>query len=77
MVFFRIAFSIGFLLGPIIGALFSIWARNNRDGNEHWYAYPAAVALSLSLLDLVIIDLFMSMLSALIFCSNMFRLIFK
>jgi hypothetical protein len=50
---FRIAFSIGFLLGPIIGALFSIWARHNRDTNDHWYAYPAAVALALSLIDLV------------------------
>eukprot|EP00095_Tigriopus_kingsejongensis_P012476 snap_masked-scaffold323_size206388-processed-gene-1.3 protein:Tk12476 transcript:snap_masked-scaffold323_size206388-processed-gene-1.3-mRNA-1 annotation:"major facilitator superfamily domain-containing protein 10" len=48
MALIGIAFSIGFILGPIIGAAFSIWAKE-RTGQ--WYVYPALCALALSLLD--------------------------
>lgn len=55
MAMIGIAFSIGFLLGPITGALFSIWARQYRETNDYWYVYPAAVALALSIIDLIFI----------------------
>jgi len=50
-----IAFSIGFLIGPIIGAAFSVW----REGQgEFWYVYPAVFALFLAVLDIVFIAIF-------------------
>ena len=50
-----IAFSIGFIVGPIIGAVFSIWGKERAD---NWFVYPAYCALALSLLDLVFIASF-------------------
>ena len=49
MALIGIAFSVGFILGPIIGAGFSVWTKERR-GN--WYVYPAGCALTLSVLDL-------------------------
>lgn len=50
MALIGIAFSIGFLVGPVIGAAFSIWGKE-RAGN--WFFYPAMCALSLSLTSLL------------------------
>ena len=50
-----IAFSIGFIVGPIIGAFFSIWGKERAD---NWFVYPAYCALALSLLDLAFIATF-------------------
>ncbi|KAL1492911.1 hypothetical protein ABEB36_011078 [Hypothenemus hampei] len=44
-----IAFSIGFILGPLIGAMFAMWAKN-RTGD--WFVYPALFALLLSVINL-------------------------
>ena len=55
MALIGIAFSIGFIVGPVIGALFSIWAKE-RTGN--WFVYPALCALTLSLLDFLYLFLF-------------------
>lgn len=50
MALIGIAFSVGFILGPIIGAFFSIWAKERTGA---WYVYPALCALTLSVLDLI------------------------
>ncbi|XP_011303553.1 major facilitator superfamily domain-containing protein 10 [Fopius arisanus] len=50
-----IAFSIGFVLGPIIGVLFSRISSGSRD--DHWYVYPALFAFSLSLVNLLYVGL--------------------
>ncbi len=49
MALIGIAFSVGFIVGPVIGAAFSIWGKQQRDAGEDWFAYPAAFALSLAL----------------------------
>ncbi|XP_076165229.1 major facilitator superfamily domain-containing protein rtet isoform X1 [Ptiloglossa arizonensis] len=48
-----IAFSIGFVLGPMIGAFFAWTSTNNREGT--WYIIPAIFALSLAASDLCFI----------------------
>ena len=56
MALIGIAFSIAFLIGPMIGVGFSMWAKAQiakSGANEAWFAYPAAVAFTLALIDLV------------------------
>jgi MFS family permease len=53
-----IAFSIGFLLGPMIGAAFSVWGKSTAEtaGDSFTiFQYPALFALSLSLLDIALL----------------------
>ncbi|XP_063989497.1 major facilitator superfamily domain-containing protein 10 isoform X4 [Diachasmimorpha longicaudata] len=50
-----IAFSIGFVLGPIIGVLFSKLSSESRD--DYWYVYPALFAFTLSLANLVYVSI--------------------
>lgn len=45
-----IAFSIGFVIGPMIGAFFAWISSGNREGT--WYVIPALFALFLALSDL-------------------------
>lgn len=47
-----IAFSIGFIIGPMIGALFSIYTDKT---SSMWFWYPAAFAFLLSLADILFI----------------------
>ena len=51
-----IAFSLGFLIGPMVGAGFSVWAK--KHAGLDWYIYPAGIALALSLLDLLYIFIY-------------------
>lgn len=51
--FVGIAFSIGFVVGPMIGALFAWSSSDNREGT--WYVLPALFALFLSLSDLIFV----------------------
>lgn len=51
-----IAFSVGFVLGPIIGAFFAKWAATNVD--SHWFILPALFALVLSAADLIFVLIF-------------------
>ena len=44
-----VAFSIGFVFGPLIGAVFSRWAR---DQQGEFYVYPALFALMLAVADI-------------------------
>ncbi|XP_076261991.1 major facilitator superfamily domain-containing protein rtet isoform X2 [Rhynchophorus ferrugineus] len=50
-----IAFSLGFIIGPLIGALFSLWAKNKTG---HWFVAPALFALALSVTDLLFFLIF-------------------
>ncbi|CAH0562208.1 unnamed protein product [Brassicogethes aeneus] len=45
-----IAFSLGFIVGPLIGAFFAIWSKN-KTGD--WFVVPALFAFSLSIADLI------------------------
>ncbi|XP_045482243.1 major facilitator superfamily domain-containing protein 10 [Harmonia axyridis] len=47
-----IAFSLGFIVGPLIGAVFAVWAKTKTG---QWYIIPAIFALFLSLADLLFI----------------------
>lgn len=49
-----IAFSLGFIVGPMIGALFSRYADKTHS---HWFWLPATFAMSLALLDVIFIIL--------------------
>lgn len=54
MAFIGIAFSLGFLIGPLVGAGFAVWAKgHDKSSNKEWYVYPAMVALCLSVIDFI------------------------
>jgi len=55
MALIGVAFSLGFLFGPMIGAAFSIWGK---DQTGEWYMYPAVLALVLSVLDVIFLSVF-------------------
>lgn len=50
-----IAFSIGFIVGPMIGAMFSIYSDKTSSS---WFWYPAMFAFALSIADVLFIMLF-------------------
>lgn len=51
-----IAFSVGFLLGPTIGAAFSLWGKSVGVGDSFTtFQYPALFALTLALLDVALL----------------------
>lgn len=45
-----IAFSLGFILGPMIGAVFAVWAKS-KTGD--WFVVPARFAMFLAFADLL------------------------
>ncbi|KAJ1525797.1 hypothetical protein ONE63_009000 [Megalurothrips usitatus] len=49
-----IAFSVGFIVGPVIGALFSKWAQAQTGA---WFVWPATFALSLAIADILFVSL--------------------
>uniref|UniRef100_A0A1B6DG21 Major facilitator superfamily (MFS) profile domain-containing protein n=2 Tax=Clastoptera arizonana TaxID=38151 RepID=A0A1B6DG21_9HEMI len=51
-----IAFSIGFIVGPMIGAMFAVWAQK-QAGHSNWFVIPALFALGLALSDILFIIL--------------------
>ena len=53
--FVGVAFSVGFVFGPIIGAVFSRFAR---DQQEQFYTTPALFALALAVIDIGFILMF-------------------
>ncbi|XP_059468444.1 major facilitator superfamily domain-containing protein 10 [Neocloeon triangulifer] len=48
-----IAFSVGFVLGPLIGALFAQWSYTQEGQN--WFVVPASLALALAVLDILFV----------------------
>ncbi|XP_053407430.1 major facilitator superfamily domain-containing protein 10-like [Mercenaria mercenaria] len=50
MALIGVAFSIGFVFGPLIGAIFSRWAREQQG---EFYVMPALFALILSVIDVI------------------------
>lgn len=55
MALIGIAFSIGFIVGPIIGSVFSLWAK---EKGGHWFVYPAACALFFGLCNFLFLTFF-------------------
>ena len=54
-----IAFSLGFMFGPMIGALFSVLGRRHgEEGSFAMFQYPALFSLTLALLDIAFIAAF-------------------
>ena len=49
-----IAFSLGFLLGPTIGAVFSILGRSEGETTFTMFQYPALFSLSMAALTILI-----------------------
>ena len=56
MALIGVAFSLGFLFGPMIGAAFSMWGK---DQTGEWYMYPAIFALILSIADVIYLAVFL------------------
>ena len=56
MALIGVAFSLGFLFGPMIGAAFSMWGK---DQTGEWYMYPAIFALILSIVDVIYLSVFL------------------
>jgi len=56
MALIGVAFSLGFLFGPMIGAAFSMWGKTQSG---EWYMYPAIFALALSILDILYFVIFL------------------
>ncbi|XP_062609493.1 major facilitator superfamily domain-containing protein 10-like isoform X1 [Saccostrea cucullata] len=55
MAFVGVAFSVGFVFGPIIGAVFSRFAREQQ---EVFYTAPALFALALAIIDVIFVLMF-------------------
>lgn len=51
-----IAFSLGFIFGPMIGAIFS---KISDKSTEQWFYYPALFATFLAFLDLIFVGFFL------------------
>ena len=47
-----IAFSVGFIVGPVIGALFARWSQGQTGD---WFVIPALFALGLAVLDILFV----------------------
>jgi len=56
MALIGVAFSLGFLFGPMIGAAFSMWGKTQAG---EWYMYPAVFALILSIVDVAYLAVFL------------------
>ena len=56
MALIGVAFSLGFLFGPMIGAAFSMWGKTQAG---EWYMYPAVFALILSIVDVIYLAVFL------------------
>ncbi|XP_018565649.1 major facilitator superfamily domain-containing protein 10 [Anoplophora glabripennis] len=50
-----IAFSLGFIIGPLIGAIFAVWAKQKSG---EWFVVPALFAFLLSIADLIFFTIF-------------------
>lgn len=50
-----IAFSLGFIIGPLIGAMFAVWAKQKSG---QWFIIPALFAFLLSVADLIFFTIF-------------------
>ena len=51
-----IAFAIGFIVGPMTGAAFSLWGMNKDL--ENWWFWPAVFALTLAVVNLGFVVVF-------------------
>lgn len=51
-----IAFAIGFIVGPVTGAAFSVWGVDSKQDN--WWFWPAVLALSLAITNIGFLGVF-------------------
>lgn len=49
-----VAFSLGFIVGPMIGAMFAIFSNKSASGGA-WFVLPSLLALSLALADVLLL----------------------
>lgn len=47
-----VAFSLGFIIGPMVGAIFAVFAKNSTGP---WFVFPSLLALALAIGDLLVI----------------------
>ena len=50
-----VAFSLGFIFGPLIGATFSVLGKEAMADSFKMYQYPACFALSLAIIDILFV----------------------
>ena len=50
-----VAFSLGFLFGPIIGAVFSVLGKSQDGANFTMFQYPAYFSFTMAAIDIVLI----------------------
>jgi MFS family permease len=55
MALIGVAFSVGFIVGPITGAMFSIWAKSQTG---QFYIVPALLALVLAIINVIYLALY-------------------
>lgn len=53
-----IAFSLGFIVGPMIGAMFTIFSNTTASGGA-WFVQPSLLALGLALGDVLLLIFFL------------------
>ncbi len=57
-----VAFSLGFIIGPLVGAMFSIWGKQHSMMDEASsftaFQYPALFALAMATIDVVFLMVF-------------------
>lgn len=56
MAFVGVAFSLGFIIGPIIGAKFT---KMNKEHSEPWFIYPALLACALAICGFIVLRIFL------------------
>lgn len=49
-----VAFSLGFIVGPMIGAMFAIFSNKTASGGA-WFVLPSLLALGLALSDVLLL----------------------
>ncbi|CAG2103125.1 unnamed protein product, partial [Medioppia subpectinata] len=54
MALIGISFSVGFIIGPVLGATFAVWSRS-ADAQHFFQLWPALFALTLSLINVIFI----------------------
>ncbi|CAG2184249.1 unnamed protein product, partial [Oppiella nova] len=54
MALIGISFSVGFIIGPVLGASFVMWSRS-ADAHHFFQLWPALFALTLSLINVLFI----------------------
>lgn len=52
-----VAFSLGFIFGPMIGAVFSVLGKESNGSSFTMFQYPALFSLTMATLDIILMVL--------------------